>query len=141
MVSGSGYQHTANLDRRGIDMSELYIKLPFPPTLNTAHRHIVIQGKPRTILSKQGREYKQSVLNAVHFDDQGQPPMMGRLSVKIALAPPDKRRRDLDNLPKILLDSLTEAKIWGDDEQIDQLLIIRLPVEKPGYAMVTISEQ
>jgi crossover junction endodeoxyribonuclease RusA len=129
------------MDQRKTNMSELYIKLPFPPTLNTYHRHIVIQGKPRTILSKQGREYKQSVLNAVLFDDGDHPPMMGRLHVTIAVAPPDNRRRDLDNIPKSVLDSLTEAKIWGDDEQIDQLLIIRLPVEKPGYAMVTISEQ
>lgn len=38
---------------------------------------------------------------------------------------PDRRRRDLDNMPKALFDGLTHAGVWTDDSQIDDLRIVR----------------
>ena len=46
-----------------------------------------------------------------------------RLKVVIEAYAPDKRRRDLDNLQKALLDSLTYAGVWADDDQVDDLRI------------------
>jgi crossover junction endodeoxyribonuclease RusA len=43
--------------------------------------------------------------------------------VTLTAFPPDKRRRDLDNLPKVVLDSLTKAGVWKDDSQIQRLTI------------------
>ena len=60
--------------------------------------------------------------------------------VEVHLYPPDGRRRDLDNHLKILCDTLTHAGVWDDDEQVDDLRIIRMPVEKPGKAIVRIEE-
>jgi crossover junction endodeoxyribonuclease RusA len=52
----------------------------------------------------------------------------GRLAVEIEAHVPDKRKRDLDNLFKAVLDSLTHAGVWADDSQIDALRIVRKPV-------------
>ncbi len=50
---------------------------------------------------------------------------------KIIAEPPDKRRRDLDNILKAPLDALTHAGLLIDDEQFDEINIVRgLPV--PG---------
>jgi len=53
---------------------------------------------------------------------------------------PDKRRRDLDNLPKALLDGLTHSGIWDDDSQIDDLRIMRGEIVKGGSVTVVIDE-
>jgi crossover junction endodeoxyribonuclease RusA len=49
----------------------------------------------------------------------------GDLRVEIEVFPPDKRKRDIDNLLKSLLDSLTHAQVWKDDNQISDLRIFR----------------
>ena len=48
-----------------------------------------------------------------------------RLSVLINAYPPDRRKRDLDNILKSLLDALQHARVYPDDSQIDRLTIIR----------------
>lgn len=49
-----------------------------------------------------------------------------RLSVTIYAYPPDRRKRDLDNILKCLLDSLEKAQVFVDDSQIDELIIRRV---------------
>ena len=117
-------------------MSKLHLNVPFPPSVNHYWRHITLRGHTRTVISKKGREYRQTIGSLIRPPE----PLTGRLSVCIDLQPPDRRRRDIDNYPKALLDSLTHAGVWEDDEQIDSLHITRGKVEKPGAAIVTISE-
>lgn len=62
----------------------------------------------------------------------------GRVSVEISLHPPDKRKRDLDNYLKGVLDALTHVGIWDDDSQIDKLTIKRGIIVKGGYVDVSI---
>jgi crossover junction endodeoxyribonuclease RusA len=52
----------------------------------------------------------------------------------------DKRKYDISNYIKALEDCFTHAGVWLDDEQVDQLGVYRLPVEKPGTVRVTIEE-
>ena len=59
--------------------------------------------------------------------------------MRLDAAPPDKRRRDLDNILKALLDSLVHAGVLIDDEIIDELHIIRLPPAAPGTVFITIT--
>ncbi|EES6198012.1 RusA family crossover junction endodeoxyribonuclease, partial [Escherichia coli] len=55
--------------------------------------------------------------------------LSGRLAIKIIAEPPDKRRRDLDNILKAPLDALTHALTHAgllmDDEQFDEINIVR----------------
>ena len=54
---------------------------------------------------------------------------------------PDKRRRDIDNLIKPLLDALEAANVFVNDEQFDSIHITRAGYEKPGRMRVTIKER
>ena len=117
------------------------IVIPYPPSVNTYWRAV----KGRVIMSKKGREYRDAVYTAVNSafepDDIDDPrPLLGRLRVKIIATMPDKRRRDIDNINKAALDALGYAGIYGDDEQIDDLHVIRGEVMKPGCLEVHIEE-
>ena len=112
------------------------LTLPWPPSTNTVWRNL----RGRTLLSKRGREFRRLVGEMVgqQYDDA---PLRGRLSVHVTLYPPDRRKRDIDNYGgKALLDALTHAQVWADDEQIDRLTIIRGESAKGGGCLVTIDE-
>lgn len=105
-------------------------ELPYPPSVNTYWRNV----KGRTLISKAGREYRNKVCaSTYHFET-----LQCRLSVEIEAFMPDKRKRDIDNLPKAILDSLSHAGVWVDDSQIDVLKISRMGIEKPGKVIVKI---
>lgn len=110
------------------------IELPWPPTVN--HLHAVVRG--RKVLSKKGREYREAVIDIAGRQEA----MQGRLSVQIDAIPPDRRKCDLDNRLKAILDGLTHANVWTDDSQIDHLSIRRLdPLHgNPGYVRVKVAE-
>lgn len=61
-----------------------------------------------------------------------------RLSVTVELYPPDRRKRDIDNPVKVLLDSLVHARVIADDSQIDKLLIERMAICDKGKVIVRI---
>ena len=96
------------------------IRLPYPPSMNTYLRHLP---NGRTLLSERGRSYHTTVWEVVKRTMPGHAPLLGPLAVTLTAFPPDKRRRDLDNLPKVVLDSLTKAGAWKDDSQIQRLTI------------------
>jgi len=99
------------------------IVLPWPPSVNHYWRHV----GSKVLISREGREYREAVkaLSIAH----GWPRFGShRVSVHIEAWMPDKRRRDLDNVLKSALDSLTHAGVWDDDSQIDGLAIWRAPL-------------
>jgi crossover junction endodeoxyribonuclease RusA len=111
------------------------IELPFPPSLNSYWRHIVIKGRARTLISKRGREYKKDVTDiATGICEK----LTGRLRVFLYLYPPTKRVTDCDNYAKAVLDALTDSGVWGDDSQIDELTIRREEVTRGGKLVVRI---
>jgi len=111
------------------------ITLLYPPSVNSYWRSI---GRGRVIISSKGRLYRQSVIQDV--SDLDLPILQGRLKVTIQAWMPDKRRRDLDNITKALLDALAHAMVYQDDEQIDDLRIMRMGIEKPGRVEIEIEE-
>lgn len=119
-------------------MSTETITLPFPPSMNTYWR------TPRsgqlagmTMLSVKAREFRAAAVRAI---GPRKDRIAGRVAVKVVLNAPTKRKFDLDNFSKGVLDALSHAGVWVDDEQVDLLFVMRGKVGKPGSAVVTIEE-
>lgn len=106
------------------------IALPMPPSINRYYRTV----RGRILIAADGRKYRDAVaescLVARSRGELGREPIQGRLAVHVVFTAPDKRRRDLDNVFKGLLDALTHAGVWGDDSQIDDLRIVRGPIQQ-----------
>jgi crossover junction endodeoxyribonuclease RusA len=60
--------------------------------------------------------------------------------VLIHACPPDRRRRDIDNMLKAPLDAMQHAGVIEDDSLIDDLHIIRQEPIKGGRLVVEITE-
>lgn len=108
--------------------------LPWPPSMNRYWRNV----RGRVLISREGRDYRaavaQAVAGAATFGAK-------RIAVSVHASPPDRRRRDLDNLGKACLDALQAAGLYADDSQIDQLSFWRLAPEPPtGRFRVVITE-
>ena len=109
------------------------IVLPWPPSVNSCWR----TANGRTMVSKKGRIYKQAATRAVLAAGANKH-LPGRLRVKLTAYPPDRRRRDIDNLTKLALDSMQAAGVYLDDSQVDELIIIRAEVEKGGVVVAEV---
>lgn len=111
------------------------LTLPWPPAVNNLYATV----NGHRVLSKRGREYKKAVvvaccgnINCGHVE--------GRLGVIISAFPPDNRRRDLDGILKIVLDSLVYAGVMADDSQVDYLEVSRRTPTGDGHLYVTVRE-
>jgi crossover junction endodeoxyribonuclease RusA len=104
------------------------VTLPYPPSVNTYWRSLVIGGAARVVISERGRLYREAVQRAAR--EQWTPdmhqPIGTRLFVSIEVYPPNRRAFDIDNLCKSLLDAMTHAGFWVDDGQIDSLWVRRM---------------
>ena len=109
------------------------LELPFPPSVNHLWRRV----GNRTIVSREGRSYRTAVRRALLA--RGVRPLDGRLAVAIEVYPPDRRRRDLDNLQKCLLDSLAHGGVYADDAQIDRLVVVRRGVVPGGKVRIRVA--
>lgn len=115
------------------------LTLPFAPSVNHYWKHCVVNRRPKVYLSDAANRYKTDVARIVLLSGIKQQ-LVGRLSVVIYAHMPDKRKRDIDNLSKGILDSLTGAGVWADDEQIDELKIVRCGKWPGGKIRVHIME-
>lgn len=110
----------------------LELELPYPPSVNHYWRRV----GARTLISRGGRAFRREV--CAILASQGVRPLDGRLEMTIDVYPPDRRRRDLDNLQKGLLDALAHGRAYLDDSQIDRLVIQRRHVARLGKVRVRI---
>ena len=96
----------------------LELELPWPPSVNHYYRHV----GPRVLISRDGRKYRELVTALVNRN--GFRPFQGRISLHAEFYPPDRRRRDLDNVGgKVLLDTLQAAGLFKDDCQIKRIYL------------------
>ena len=109
--------------------------VPYPPSMNTMWRNF----RGRTVLSKAGRIFREQVnflvidKNIPKFGDK-------KLKVTMILRPRDKRKTDIDNRIKAVLDALEHAGVFDDDFQVDHLEMIRGEPIKGGLLHVVIEE-
>lgn len=114
------------------------MSLPWPPSVNSYWRHPTrgaLAG--RHLISAEGRGYRQVVAQLKPLEGNLFP-LHGRLAIEVQAFPPDRRARDLDNILKSLLDSLTHAGLIEDDSQFDAIAISRRPSAKPGRVDIRI---
>lgn len=113
------------------------LEFPFcPPSVNTYYR----RGQNTTYLTKKGKEFKNNMLNhllgVLKYKEK---PLENRLKVSIELNFKEKRKRDVDNYNKAILDSFNNI-IWKDDEQIDELTTKKSYGNKENKIVIMICE-
>lgn len=96
------------------------LTLPWPPSVNRYWR----RNGGRYFISNEGKVFRTHVeIACLEVPKIFYP--KDRLFIGIAAYPPDRRRRDLDNVLKSLLDALQHGGIYHDDNQIDDIRITR----------------
>ena len=120
-------------------MNSITLEIPYPPSVNSIYRHAVRGKHSVMFMTDKGKKYQQ-VIRAIMLE-QGSPRFgLARLHIVVEAFPPDRRKRDLGNLDKVLMDSLEKAQVFEDDSQIDRLTYIRKSVEKGGKVIVKIQK-
>lgn len=119
-------------DEQVMEKQALTLELPFPPSLNHYYRHVGY----RTLISRQGREYRQVVVASL--SRQLSEPLEGPVELILELYPPDRRRRDADNFQKCVLDALSHAGAYRDDSQIVHLDVWKRQAVSGGRVVVRI---
>lgn len=111
----------------GKNKSEFYFSLPWPPSINSYWR----RARGRVYISERGKIFRSEVIKIIK--SLGLDIMIKeRIILQIVMRPPDRRRRDCDNIVKITQDSLVHANFIVDDEQVDKLIVIRGGIVKGG---------
>lgn len=93
--------------------------LPMPPSINHYWRH----GRNGTYISAEGRRYRADVIKMIKTPTILYPRQ--RLALTVVLHANSRRSYDIDNRVKVLCDALEKAGIYGNDSQIDRLIIVR----------------
>lgn len=118
-------------------MNIIKLTLPWPPSIN--HAKGISDNKPYP--TRKLKEFRKAVADEARVRYRGASLGKARLEVHIQAFPPDRRKRDLDNIQKVLLDSLQAAGLFDDDEQIDYLSILRGPRLEKAMVVVLIKEK
>jgi len=114
----------------------LTFELPYPPSINHYWRRVGY----RTLLSREGRAFRRNVCALLGGGGPRKPPADGRIALAMDAFPPDRRRRDLDNIAKPVLDVLEHAGVYEDDSQVDLLVTRRCPPVKGGRLEVRLDD-
>jgi crossover junction endodeoxyribonuclease RusA len=113
------------------------INLPWPPSVNRIWK---TTSKGGWYSTKEAKEYRISVTYlAIAAGIRNSFPS-GNVRVCLFVYPPDKRKIDLDNRAKVILDALQDAKVYNNDSQIKILHMEMLEVRKGGFVTVIINK-
>lgn len=110
------------------------LTLPYPPSNNRYYRH----NRGRIHIGTEGRGYRLAVLEKRPRTGW---PLIGPLRMAIEVIPNRSVSQDLDNIPKCICDALQHAGIYADDNQIEDLRVVRMPKGKHAQVIVTVEER
>lgn len=108
------------------------ITLPYPPSVNRYWRNW--QG--RTVISAEGRRYRDTVGTRIRL--MRVTTFEGPVALQVDVYPPDRRKRDLDNVLKAILDALEKGGAFRDDAQVVDLHALKLEPRPGGEVLVRI---
>lgn len=98
-----------------------------PPSVN----HYWVRTKKGFFISKQGQDFKKAVAHVA----RGIKPFCGDVALKIDFTPSDRRKRDIDNIAKCVLDSL-KGIAYHDDSQVVRLEMLKKePQDEPRLSI------
>lgn len=114
--------------------------LPWPPSVNHYWRTFTLNGRAMVSLSGDGKAYRKAVEGAVLEQRVPRFTLTGRLRFTMRAAPPNNAMRDLDNLPKGVLDALNTSGVIRDDSDFDEMHFYRVAVHPGGMLHVELAE-
>lgn len=116
------------------------LRLPWPPSVNHYWRY----GHGHFHISPEGQRYKLAVRGIIAA--AGVRPLEGNVQIVIDAYPPDRRRRDLDNIEKALLDACVvrhgfATGLYRDDCQIKRKVSTMhdFAPERAGYVTLSVA--
>lgn len=104
--------------------------LVFPMAVSANQRLIRARNSHQLISSSKYRSWKEAALLTIKPQIKQRFNQGERLCLKLTMHFKDKRARDLDNYVKGAQDLLTDAGVWGDDKQVDLLIVKRGELQK-----------
>ena len=107
-------------------VEHIEVTLPFPPSVN---KYWGTAWNGRKYLMERGKKYKSDVALILLSNGFTSAKLTEKIKLHITTHAPDKRRRDLDNLLKAILDSMNKY-VYEDDFQVCDLHIHRGHVDK-----------
>lgn len=118
-------------------VKELKLDLPFPPSVNHYYKRTRNRAKDM-VIGKRGLEYRKAIKDRLALLNIR--PLAGPLSMKLEINPPDKRRRDIDNILKALLDALEHGNAYENDNQIVKLVMEKSYPVPDGRVVVEVGK-
>ncbi len=122
----------------GASAGAFSLVLPWPPSMN----HVWRLGPRRAYLDQQAQTFRIRALAAVKAarisGTAPSEPLAGPVAVMLECFPPDRKRRDLDNVPKAVFDAMTKARVWNDGSQVQLMLPFWGQKAKGGRVAVTV---
>ena len=112
------------------------LELPYPPTVNHYWGQRKCGGR---YMGQKGLEFRKAVKVACLSSGVSEP-LTSALFVEIEVYPPDRRKRDLDNVLKATMDALEHAEVFIDDYQVSGLHVERFEPINGGLMVIRISE-
>lgn len=120
----------------------LVFSMPFPPSVNGYWRKGFYKCRGRRIqammISQRGRIYRAAAIDALLRQGLTNKLLTGELRVDVVLFPPTRGKRDVDNFRKGIMDALTHAGFWCDDNQAKAGDTVMGPVVKGGAVQLRI---
>lgn len=116
-------------------MASIKFTIPYPPSIN----HYYGQRGIRRFIKKDGIAFRGAVANIL--ENSGiKLGTAKRVKLTLEVYPPDRRKRDLDNIQKATLDALEHGGLFLNDSQVDTLITKRMEPTPPGGIDVTMEE-